>query len=119
MSVTAIGEYRFAPRDRRENFHGNIVTYWHWTRHLMFCAPVAFPLPPEMPFGAVIEEVLPGVYGAHPDFAEIDWDAVTWTRDGEPFAPDLSASLADNGIDHKSVVTFTTPGLDGIAGSGS
>ena len=32
---------------------------------------------------------------------------------------DMDASLADQGIDHKSIVRFATPGLNGIKGSGS
>ncbi len=119
MSVRAIGNYEFAPRDRRENFGGNIVTYWHWEKHLMICSAVAFPLPPDMPFGAVVREVLPGVYGAHPDFEKLDWASAEWTLDGAPFTPDFDAGLADNGIGHKSLVTFATPGLDGIDGTGS
>ena len=35
MSVQALGTYAFPPRDRQENFGGNIVTYWHWEKHLM------------------------------------------------------------------------------------
>ena len=119
MSVQALGTYAFPPRDRQENFGGNIVTYWHWEKHLVICSAVAFPLPPDMPFAAVVQDVLPGVFGAHPDFEKVDWDKAEWTRDGEPFVPDFAASLADNGIGHKSLITFATPGLDGIAGSGS
>lgn len=117
MAVKSIGEYRFEPRDRVENFHGNQLVYVHWTDHLMFCAPLAFPLPPAMPFGDFQGGVLPEAYGLHPDFAKIDWSAARWELDGEPFAPDAARGLAEQGIGHKSVVRLTTPGLTGIAGS--
>ncbi len=117
MPVIALGKYEFEMRDAQENFGGPIVTYWNWIDHLMFCAPLAFPLPPDMPFGAAINEVLSGCYSAHPEWDKIDWDTVEWTLDGEPFAPDMEKGLADNGLGHKSVVRFVTPGLTGIDGS--
>jgi phenol hydroxylase P4 protein len=117
MAVTAIGKYEFEPLDKRENFHGNIITYWHWRDHLMFCSAVAFPLPPDMPFRAVVENVLKDAYSYHPDFARIDWAKVEWQLNQKPFTPALDKSLAENGLDHKSLVTFRTPGLTGIKGS--
>lgn len=119
MPVTAIGEYEFEPLDKVENFHGNQLTYINWEQHLLFCAPVCLPLPPEMPFGAFVKEVLPGVYNKHPDFEKIDWDAVTWKVDGADFTPDMAASLTDNGLGHKSLLRFWTPGLHGIEGTNS
>ena len=105
--------------DRVENFHGNQIVYLGWDYHLMFCAPFAFPLPPDMPFGALIEEVIPGAYSQHPEFPNVDWDAAVWHLNGEPFTPDLESSLIAQGIDHKSILRFATPGLDGYKGSGT
>lgn len=119
MPDVAIGPYTFESKDRVESFHGNQVVYWHWERHLMFYAAVAMPLPPSMPFGAVVDTIFPQIYGYHPDFKKIDWAAVTWTVDGAPLTPDPEASLIENGIGHKSLVRFWTPGLDGIAGTSS
>ena len=70
-----------------------------------------------MPFGALVNEVLPSLYGSHPDFAKIDWSTVQWKHGRENFTPDLGKSLDENGLTHKSVLRFTTPGLTGIAGS--
>lgn len=119
MSVQATYDYRGEPKDRQENFHGNQLVYIGWDKHLMFCAPVCLPLPPEMPFGALVKEVLPGVYGSHPEFEQIDWERVRWSVDQKPFEPDLEQGLKAQGIDHKSLIRFVTPGLDGIAGSAS
>lgn len=117
MPVTSIGDYTFESKDVVENFHGNILTFWHWEDHLMFCAAFALPFPPDMRFGEVVETVLPGLYGYHPETASIQWDRAEWTLDGEPFTPDMDKSLADNGVGHKSVVRFRTPGLTGIGGT--
>lgn len=104
-------------RDRVENFHGNIVVYLHWEEHLSFCAATAFPLPPDMPFGALLADILPTYYGMHPDFAAIDWAVVRWTVDGTAVTPDPEKSLKDHGVGHKSLIRFWTPGLNGYRGS--
>lgn len=104
-------------RDRVENFHGNQVVYLHWERHLSYCAALAFPLPPDMPFGALIDNVLCGHYNAHPDFKSIDWSKVRWDIDGKEVTVDPGKSLKDHGVGHKSLIRFTTPGLEGFKGS--
>jgi phenol hydroxylase P4 protein len=39
--------------------------------------------------------------------------------DGKKVQPDLSKSLAENGLRHKSLVRFWTPGLGGYKGTAS
>ena len=119
MATAAIKDYDFPAADRLENFHGNQIVYLHWLDHLMFCAPTCFPLPPDMPFGAMVEEVLKPHYAPHPDFEKVDWAAVEWEIDHAPATPDLEKSLKDNGVGHKSVVVFRTPGLTGYKGTRS
>lgn len=120
MAVAAIiPDYTGERRDRVENFHGNQVVYVGWDHHLMFCSPVAFAVPPETPFGKLQDEIIPGAFSLHPDFGEIDWDSVEWHLNGEPFTPDREKSLAEQGVDHKSIIRMATPGLNGINGSGS
>ncbi|MDO8361895.1 MAG: phenol hydroxylase subunit P4 [Actinomycetota bacterium] len=119
MAVKAVKEYVFAPMDTQEKLHGAQLTYIGWIDHLMFCAPFAFPFPPDMPFGAILEAVLPGSFGQHPDFAQIDWSQAEWTKGGRPFHPDPAKSLAENGMRHKDSLTFRIPGLTGIKGTSS
>ncbi len=120
MTVRAIrDDYTAVPKDLEANFHGNRLVYLGWDQHLMFCAPLAFPLPPQMPFRALRDELLPAGFGQHPEFARIDWERAEWLLDGAPFVPDLDASLDANGVGHKSVLRLRTPGLDGLQGSGS
>ena len=116
MSTVALGNYDFAPKDARQNFPAPLL-YIGWEDHLLFCSPVCLPLPGETPFGALASAVLPGVYGAHPDFARIDWSPVLWFKSGQPWQPDAAKSLQDNGLGHKDVIRFRTPGLTGIGGS--
>lgn len=116
MTVAAVKPYAFPARDTVDKFPAPLI-YIGWEDHLMFCAPFCLPLPPSMPFGAMVEQVLPGVFGEHPDFARIDWGKVEWLKSGRPFRPDPARSLADNGIGHKDAIRFRTPGLTGIGGS--
>ena len=59
----------------------------------------------------------PGIFGAHPDFAKIDWGRAEWFKSGQPWKPDHAKSLAENGLGHKDVLRFRTPGLTGLSGS--
>lgn len=117
MAVTAVKEYRFEPKDKLENFHGNQLLYIGWDEHLMFAAPLAFPFPPGMPFQAIIDQVLPGAYAYHPDFSRIDWNRVEWLKNGQPWKPDAGKSIGENGLRHKDAIRFRTPGLSGVKGS--
>lgn len=119
MSVNALYDYKFEPRDKVENFHGMQLLYVYWPHHLIFCSPFAFLVSPDMTFGAFIEEVLRPAVSAHPDAAKADFLSARWQLNDAPFTPDVAATLGASGIDHKSMLTVTTPGLDGINGSAS
>lgn len=118
MSIVANGPYEFRSADTREAFHGAMLVYAGWDRHLMFASPYAFAVPPDMPFADFARGPLGQAFGAHPDWARIEWDKTLWTRNGQPFTPDMSAGLEANGIGHKDSLRFDTPGLDGIGGRG-
>lgn len=120
MAVKALKDYKFAPADTQDKFPpGTQLTYIGWDQHTMFCSPFCLPLPGEMPFGALTAEVIPGAIAQHPDAEKVEWDKVEWMLDGEKFTPDMSKSLKANGLVHKSVIRFRTPGLDGIEHSGT
>ncbi|MCA7899790.1 phenol hydroxylase subunit P4 [Burkholderia cepacia] len=116
MAVIALKPYDFPVKDAVGKFPAPLL-YVCWEDHLMFPAPFCLPLPPDLPFGALVRDVLPPVYGYHPDFAKIDWDRVEWFRSGEPWTPDPAQSLAGNGLGHKDLISFRTPGLDGLGGA--
>ena len=119
MPVKAITpDYRGDIRDRRENFGGNIIVYVGWDEHLLFCAAKTFLLPPDMPFQALREQVLAEGFGQHPDFEHIKWSEVQWQLNDAPLQPDDGKTLAELGFDHKSLLRFKTPGLNGWQGSG-
>jgi phenol hydroxylase P4 protein len=109
MPVTPLKPgYAFPSLDREEKFHGNRLVYFHWEGHLNFCAALCFPLPPSIPFGAAVEQVLAPVYGDDPAWENIDWAAARWTLDDAPFTPDFKKSLDALGVRHKSLLRFWT-----------
>ncbi|QHS11086.1 phenol hydroxylase subunit P4 [Sinimarinibacterium sp. NLF-5-8] len=118
MSVVALEPgYTGEIKDRVENFHGQQLLYIGWDQHLMYAAPLCIPVPPDLPFGALTAEIIPGLYPAHPDTARIDWSVVEWRRSGEVFTPDPARSVTDNGLGHKAILRFRTPGLNGVGGT--
>ena len=119
MAVQAIvPDYTGEIKDKVENFHGNQVVYVGWDGHLMFPAAFAWPLPPDMPFAALRDQVMAESFGLHPEWSQINWDQAQWTLDGAAFTPDASKGLAEQGIGHKSLLRFVTPGLNGYKGAG-
>ena len=106
-------------RDRLENFHGNQLLYVLWERHLTICAPIALALPASTTWGEFRDKVLLGtVFSQHPEWSRIAWDRVRWETDGHALAPQDHQTLADLGLEHKSLLRMRTPELAGIGGVG-
>jgi phenol/toluene 2-monooxygenase (NADH) P4/A4 len=118
MSVIALKEgYTGEIRDRVENFRGKQLLFVGWEDHLMFCAPHCIPVEAATPFRALIDDMLPAMYASHPDWQKVDMHAAEWFRSGQPFTPDFDRTIGENGLGHKAVIRFRTPGLTGIEGS--
>ena len=119
MATQSIGEYPIIMKDKVENFHGNQLVFIYWHAHRVVCSPRAFPLPPEMPFGALLTDIIPISYNIEPDYEHLDFDKteVIWEVDGKIITPDFSKSLKENGVGHKSFITFITPSLTGKVGA--
>ncbi len=119
MPIKAVTpEYSGEVLDKKENFHGNQVVYVGWDDHLMFCAAFAYLVSPTLTFKALIDECIHSSFSVHPEFSAIDWQSAEWLLDGQPFIPQLDVPLESQGIDHKSLLRFYTPGLTGFKGAG-
>jgi phenol hydroxylase P4 protein len=118
MSVRAVGPYAPPARQIRSSAT-RAHLYLAWDEHLMFCAPLCVSVSLELPFAALIEQVLPKTFGDHPEFARINWNEAEWFKSGQPWRPDLQRSLHDNGLQTSHMLRLHTPGLHGIGGSGS
>ena len=118
MTVASLGRYEFESSDSLRRFHGKQLLYVNWEKHRMFSRPFVLALRPETPFSVLLEKHIPEAYSFHPDFERIDWAQVIWQNSNMRFTPEFAKSLAQNGIGHKDLIRFTTPGLDGLNGSG-
>jgi len=114
--LRTVGEYPLIQQDSEPRFHGKRLFFLSWENHLMYAAPFAVPLPPNLPFGALVRDVLPLLYGEHPEFEAIDWQRTHWFNSGKRFIPDFGKSLEHHGLAHKSLIRFRTPALDGARG---
>lgn len=117
MAVKALKEYKFEAADTQDKFHGNQLLYVGWDKHLMFCAPFAYCLPPDTLFRDLCEKFMAHSFGYHPDWARADLSKAVWKKSGQPWQPDMDKTLAELGIKHKDALRFETPGLDGIQGT--
>ncbi|GAA6142850.1 phenol hydroxylase subunit P4 [Hydrogenophaga sp. 5NK40-0174] len=119
MSTQAIRPgYHGDMKDTQDKFNGNQIINISWDKHLMYATPMCIPVPIAMPFGALVEQVLPGLFGQHPQFGQIDWTQTKWLRSDEPFEPAMDKSLEENGLGHKAFIRFQTPDQPGLAGAG-
>jgi len=111
--MTSIGEYQMPARDTEDKFFGNWLVYLAWENHLMYCSPFCLPLPNSLPFGALVRDVMPMLYGEHPEFEQIDWQRVRWYDSEDELIPDFGKSLKQHGFGHKTLIRFKTPSLEG------
>lgn len=111
--MVAVGDYPIRQRDDESLFYGKRLIFLSWENHLMFAAPLCVPLPPTLPFGALIRDVLPDLYGEHPEFEDIDWKRTQWFNSDKRFIPDVGKSLEQHGLGHKTLIRFRTPALEG------
>ena len=118
MTVTALAAYEFDSSDALAKYNGKQLLYINWEQHRMFSRPFVLALLPDTPFSVIVDKYITDCYSYHPDFAQIDWSKVVWQNSNTVFSPDVGKSLKDNAIGHKDLLRFTTPGLNGIAGSG-
>jgi phenol hydroxylase P4 protein len=112
--LRTLGDYPMRQADTEDRFFGNRLIYLGWDNHLMYCAPFCVPLPPSLPFGALVRDVLPELFGEHPEFEQIDWQRTHWFNSNRRFLPDFGKSLEFHGLTHKSLIRFRTPALEGI-----
>ena len=112
--MSHVGEYPLIQQDTENLFHGKRLVFLSWENHLMFAAPFCVPLPPTLPFGALVRDVLPELYGEHPEFESIDWHRTQWFNSNKRFLPDFGKSIQHHGIGHKDLIKFRTPALEGI-----
>lgn len=112
-AMPSLGDYPLRQQDTEDRFYGKRLIFLSWENHLMYAAPFCVPLPPTLPFGALVRDVLPELFGEHPEFEAIDWQRTQWFNSGKRFVPDFGKSIEHHGLAHKSLIRFRTPRLEG------
>lgn len=114
MPVRAITKnYSFSPRDAQANYGDNILIYIGWDHHTLFCSAKAFLISPHATFQQLLQTLMPAGFSQHPDFNAIDWQQVKFQLDRKEFKLQPDATLAELGFGHKSLLRFSTSGLNG------
>jgi len=111
--LKSLDTYEPDASDNADHFYNNWLIYICWENHLMYCAPFCVPLPPSLPFGALVGDLMPELYGEHPEFEQIDWQRTKWFDSDKQFRADFGKSLEHHGLRHKSLIRFNTPALEG------
>jgi phenol/toluene 2-monooxygenase (NADH) P4/A4 len=106
MSVKALYDYDFPSADRAENFGDDQLVYVGWTGNPLFCSAAAFRAPKAMPFGEFVTAMVDGWASSDPDFDPTA--ARDWQLFGQPLDVVPEKSLANLGIGHKALLTFST-----------
>jgi phenol hydroxylase P4 protein len=105
MTVKALYDYEFPSADRAENFGDDQLVYVHWAGNPLFCSAAAFRAPKAMPFGEFVATMVNGWASSDPDF---DPTAVRdWRLFDQPLDVADEKTLADLGIGHKALLTFS------------
>ena len=119
MAMRTIGQYPTIVKDKVENFRGNNLVLIYWEGRFLEGSIKSFPLPPDMPFGAIASDIIPAAYKIEPDFELLDFNKteVIWEIDGKVVTPNSIKTLKENGIGHKSFVKLITPTLSGKIGA--
>ena len=114
--TVSMKEYVGVPRDKVDNFLGNQLVYVAWDHHLLFATSFQLCVPPQMTFAELVQGPLTQLLAPDPDAAAIEWEEVEWLKGNEPFTPDFSKTLEENGIGHKNQLRMRTPGLNTLCG---
>ncbi len=105
-SVRAIGNYDFPSRSRQELYGDDQLVHVLWRDNLMMCSAACFRAPRAIPFGDFVKTMVEPWAASDPDF---DPSAVgSWMLEGETIQPKDDETLADLGVRHKFLLSFTT-----------
>jgi len=106
MSVRAIGEYSFPSRSRQELYGQDQLVHVLWRHNPTMGAAACFRAPRAMRFGDFVHAMVEPWAASDPDF---DPATVTdWQLEGEAIEPKDDETLADLGVEHKFLLSFTT-----------
>lgn len=105
MAVKALYDYDYPSADRAENFGDDQLVYVLWRGNPLFCSAACFRVPKAMPFGEFVSGLVEPWAGADPDFAPSR--VGDWKLFESALTVDAGKSVADLGVGHKALLSFT------------
>lgn len=105
MAVKALYDYDYPSADRAELFGADQLVYVLWRGNALLCSAACFRVPKAMPFGEFLSAVVGPWASSDPDF-----DAASmrdWQLFDSRLDPDDATSLADLGVGHKALLSFS------------
>ncbi|MDR2839440.1 MAG: phenol hydroxylase subunit P4 [Azonexus sp.] len=114
MAVASTKPYIGVSRDSVANFNGKQIVYVCWDHHLLFASTLMFCVEPEMQLGDFLRDTVKPLLESDPDCAALDFGQAEWKKAKTAWTPDFNTSLAANGIRHKELLRFHTPGLNSL-----
>lgn len=107
MAVVALREgYEFPSRSRQELYGDDQLLHVMWRNNRMFCAAATFRAPQAMPFSEFLGALVDPWAASDPAF--VPGSQTRWTVDGQAWEPDPAKGLREQGVGHKSLITFET-----------
>jgi hypothetical protein len=106
MTVTAMAPYSFPSRSRAELYGTDQLVHVLWRANTFLCAAATFRVPQDMPFADFLGSVVEPWASSDPDF--VPGSATGFQLDLQDWEPDPARGLRDNGIGHKSLISFRT-----------
>ncbi|HVE26847.1 MAG TPA: phenol hydroxylase subunit P4 [Sporichthya sp.] len=107
MPVVALKEgYEFPSRSRQELYGDDQLVHVMWRNNRLFVAAACFRAPQAMPFAAFMEALVEPWASSDPAF--VPGTPKGWMLDDKPWSPDPALGLREQGVGHKSLITFET-----------
>lgn len=104
MAVRATYDYDYPSRSRQELYGDDQLVHVWWQNNPTLCAAVCFRAPRAMPWSVFISDLVNPWASSDPDF--VPGSPSQWAVDGVAIEPAGDRTLADLGVEHKSVISF-------------
>jgi phenol hydroxylase P4 protein len=104
MTVRAIAPYSFPSRSRAELYGDDQLVHVLWRNNRFLASAASFRVPQDMPFADFLGAVVEPWAASDPDF--VPGTATAFRLDLHEWQPDPARGLRDNGVGHKSLISF-------------
>lgn len=105
MAVNALYPYKYPSRSRQELYGDDIMVHVAFRGNMLFAAASSWRMPPSTRWADFICDTVDPWAAMDP---RVDLGSIgDWYLDGEPLKPTAGATLAELGVGHKSMLSFS------------